>query len=412
MRHAFWLLGAALVGLTVFEISMQPSWPERLELTAIFSLMAVVMWASARWLPVVARRNRSIRVTLAVLALVAFSIVVGGALAVGNRMFLSDHDLTLLLVVVAFGVVAAVGFALSVSRPLTDDLDRLADRAAHVAEGDFEPPIGLDRRDEVGRLSRALSNMISQLARARAEREADEKSRRDFFAAIGHDLRTPLSSIRAATEAVKDGVGDDPHRYLEAIERDIQALSDLVEDVYLLARLDSGGADLTITGLDVTEVADESVEILRPVADRKRVALTLEADGRHIALGSAEAVGRVIRNLVDNAIRHAPEDGSVEIEVSRDDASIVTKVTDTGPGFEASFSRVAFDRFSRPEGARSRETGGSGLGLAIAKGLVEAMDGEIWITNSGHGEVAFRLSVADASRRHRASQALTRPAIS
>jgi hypothetical protein len=126
MRAFLWSLGALLIGLALFEISMQPSPHDRFELTVIFLMMALAMWVATRWLPRMASRYRSIRITLAVLALATFAIVVAGVVAVGNRMFVSRHDLTLLLVVVAFGLVAAVGFALSVSQPLTEDLNLLS----------------------------------------------------------------------------------------------------------------------------------------------------------------------------------------------------------------------------------------------------------------------------------------------
>lgn len=381
----------------MFEVSMQPSPSERLELAVIFAVMTIAMAAAAQWLPQLARRYRSIKVTMAVLALAAFSIVLGGAVLVGNRMFLSGHDLTLLLVVIAFGLVSAVGFALTVSGPLSKDLNQLSDRAALVARGELDRPMSLNRNDEVGRLSAALSDMIAQLVRAEATRRADAESRRHFFAAIGHDLRTPLSSMQAAIEALKDGVAVDPVAYLATVERDILALTNLVDDIFLLARLDSGADEFALETIDVTEIADVSVEILRPVAALREVSIHFHADQHFLARGAVEPVGRVIRNLVDNAIRHSPVGGvvAVTVDVVADDVSVL--VADSGPGFHPEFRQIAFERFSRWESARGRDSGGSGLGLAIGRGLVEAMGGDIWIEPGEGGRVGFRLRSASVA---------------
>lgn len=402
MTQLFWGLGAIVVGLAIFEVSMQPSPGERLELAFIFVMMTLAMIGTSRWLPQLARGYRSIRVTLAVLALAAFSIVVVGAVAVGGRMFFSTHDLTLLLVVIAFGLVSAVGFALFVSKPLTDDLDQLSTRADHVAKGSYGAGGTLDRRDEVGRLGLALDEMIGQLQQAASSRRADEQSRREFFAAIGHDLRTPLASIQAALEAIRDGVAPDPDHLLTTIETDLSALTNLVEDIFLLARIDAGDS-LFETGLvDVTELADESVEIMRPLAAARGVELTMSAISRGIAEGAPEPLGRVFRNLIDNAIRHSPAGGAVIVTVAERDGSIVSDVIDQGAGFEPGFRDIAFQRFSRSELSRGRDTGGSGLGLAIARSLVEEMDGEIWIaTDRDGGHVGFRLPAATPERPDR-----------
>lgn len=370
---------------------MQPTWPERVELTLIFAAMAAAMAAASRWLPRTARRFRSIRVTVAVLALAAFSIVVAGVLAAGNRMFLSSHDLTLLLVVIAFGMVSAVGFALTVSSPLTADIEHLARSADKVAAGYREKRLEIDRNDEIGRLSVSLEGMIDQL-------EASDAARRDFFTSVGHDLRTPIASIRAAVESIRDGVVDNPEQRLETIEMDIGVLSGLVEDIYLLARLESEAVDLQLSEVDITELVDETFEVFRPIAERKAVCLKAVASERVIVLAAAEQLSRVLRNLVDNAIRHTRPGSTVTVRLERRGGSCTATVDDEGDGFKADFVPIAFDRFSRPDADRARATGGSGLGLAIAKELVDRMGGHIWIEDGDHGSVVLSLPAATPSR--------------
>ena len=390
MRLAVGALAVVLVGLALFEVTMQPSDAERLELGAIFALMAALMMAVAVILPPFARTNGSIRVTVAVLSSASFFVVTVGLVAVAGRMFFSEHDLALLLVVLGFGVVAALGFAIAIGRPLTSDLEQIASAADRVAEGDLAIRSGVTRHDEVGRLSVAIDGMIDRLSTAEAGRQADSDARRSFFAAVGHDLRTPLASLRAAVEAMQDGVASDPARYLDSMERDVGVLSSLVEDLFLLARIESGGMDLEHGVIDLTELADEAVDVMTPLAAERGISLRLQAEQRVLARGGAEAVSRVFRNLVDNAIRHGPPGSEVVIEVT---GSLYPKVrvVDAGPGFSPDFVERAFDRFTRDDPARGRDSGGSGLGLAIAHGFITALDGEIWAEPGPGGKVGFQL---------------------
>jgi signal transduction histidine kinase len=146
--------------------------------------------------------------------------------------------------------------------------------------------------------------------------------------------------------------------------------------------------------VDVSELADEALDTLRPVANREGVRLRLNATGSVVVPAGPEALGRVLRNLVDNAIRHAPHNSEVVVEVRNGTGATVT-VVDDGPGFDPGFVDAAFERFTRADPARSRDTGGSGLGLAIAQGFVTALGGEIWAEPGPGGRVGFRLPPAD-----------------
>ncbi|MEA2009491.1 MAG: HAMP domain-containing sensor histidine kinase, partial [Actinomycetota bacterium] len=180
-----------------------------------------------------------------------------------------------------------------------------------------------------------------------------------------------------------------------AMDRDISVLSSLVDDVFLLARLEEGSIEVESGTVDITELADEAIEVLGPIAAGANVHLELDADHRTIATGGSEALSRVLRNLLDNAIRFAPEGSTVVIEV-RDDRGAKVRVLDEGPGFDPQFVDDAFDRFTRDDPARGRTTGGSGLGLAIARGFIEALDGTIWAEPGPGGKVSFHLPAARA----------------
>ncbi|MGB5380820.1 MAG: HAMP domain-containing sensor histidine kinase, partial [Acidimicrobiia bacterium] len=252
---------------------------------------------------------------------------------------------------------------------------------------------GVVRADEVGTVAETFDRMAADLEQRDAERRSHEAARRQFLAAIGHDLRTPLASLRAAIEALEDGLAPDPDRYLHSMDRDVAVLSSLVDDLFLLSRLEEGSVEMERGPIDITELADEAIEMLTPVAVSAEVQLELVAGQRVVAMGGSEAVSRVLRNLLDNAIRFAPSGSAVTVEVLGEDGAEV-RVVDDGPGFDPAFVGEAFERFSRGDPSRERSTGGSGLGLAIARGFVEALDGSIWAEPGPGGCVGFRLPAA------------------
>jgi signal transduction histidine kinase len=167
----------------------------------------------------------------------------------------------------------------------------------------------------------------------------------------------------------------------------------LVDDFFLLARIESGRLDLHPVPVDLTEVADEAVEALAPAATAAGVELALDASTHVRVHGNPTALGRVVRNLIDNAIRHAPAGSVVRVAVASEGRPSI-RVLDEGPGFPPDFGDEAFARFTRADASRNRATGGAGLGLAIARGLVEAHGGRIWIEAPPGGRVAFELPAA------------------
>lgn len=207
---------------------------------------------------------------------------------------------------------------------------------------------------------------------------------------VGHDLRAPLTALRAAIEALQDGIAPDQPRYLRAMAHDVNALTGLVDDLFLLSRIEAGRVDLTRTRIDLREIADEAVEAITPAAAAREITIELRCTDEARIDANAGALGRVLRNLLDNAIRHAPMSSTVTVAI--DPAPPLTvRVIDQGPGFTTDFQSQAFERFSRADPSRNRTSGGGRLGLAIARGLVDAHGGRIWIEPPPGGTVAFEL---------------------
>ena len=309
-----------------------------------------------------------------------------------EAMYLSGNERNLMLVVIAFAFVLAVIVANLVSKPLVDDLNRLAEAARNVADGDLSARASIRRSDELGSTAASFDNMVARLELGERRRSAEEAERRLLIASVGHDLRTPLAAIRAAVEAIEDGVAADPARYLRAVHADVNHLTRLVDDLFLLAQIDAGRFEPGRDRVDIAELVDEAAEALLPTAATAGVRLDVRATGEAHVRGTAHDLGRVIRNLIDNAIRHAPPGGTVELIVDANSGSGVSvTVIDDGPGFDPSFVAKALEPFARADESRDRALGGAGLGLAIAKGVVEAHGGDVAIHSGPGGQVAIHL---------------------
>ena len=390
MRSLYTSIVLVAIGMGIFEVTMRPSGPDRFGALLLFGLMAAGIATAANVLPRLARRLSSLKITVVVLGTTSLLILVVALVVAGRQMFISAHDLSLLMVLMGFGVVASLAFGLTVSGPLTEDLDRIASTSSAIAEGDLAARTGVHRLDEAGRLARDVDVMADALQAAEEARVREERARRALFAAVGHDLRTPLASMRAAVEALQDGLTDQPERFLASLVADVDALSRLVDDIFLMARLESGDIELSPEIIDLTEIVDEAMEVFRPLASARGVTPRLEADDRVLALGAPEAVARVVRNLLDNAVRHSPEGGDVMIQVTNGNAARCT-VIDQGVGFSKEFAAEAFKRFTRDDASRTRRAGGAGLGLAIARSYVVALGGDIRADPGPGGKVTFWL---------------------
>lgn len=390
MRLLLTLVALVAVGMGAFELIMEPEQEERLAALLLFASLAAGIAVAARLLPLVARRVRSLRVTVALLGVTSLAVVGLAVLVAASQMFISEHDLELLLVFMGFGLVASIAFAFIVSGPLTEDLADIRLASSAIASGDLTARTGVTRFDEVGQLAQDIDVMADMLEQAADQRSRDQTARRAMFAAVSHDLRTPLASMRAAIEALQDGLATHPERYIQSLATDVEALSRLVDDIFLLARLESGDIKLEPEAVDLTEIADEIIEVFRPLASTRNISIRLEADTRVVAMGSAEALSRVLRNLLDNAIRHSPAHGEVVVSV-RNGTTAQCRITDQGPGFSPEFIEDAFDRFTRHDPNRVRNVGGAGLGLAIARSYIVALNGAIWAEPGPGGLVTFSI---------------------
>lgn len=337
------------------------------------------------------RRARRLSRSLLILVLSALLIAAAAAVVASRLMVLSAEELSAVLDVTVVAAGFAVLLVLIVSRSIGGDVRRLENAVREIESGSRDVRVASQRADELGHVGSAINDLVGRLTALEDERLAIETERQNLLTNVGHDLRSPLAALRAATEALVDGVARDPQRYLRSMLRDIEALGALIEDVALLSQLDARRLDLERLPINLVEIADAAIESLEPVASAVGVQLVLVHTGPVHVVASPVALARVIRNLVDNGIRHAPRGTDVTVHISSEGSATV-RVSDAGPGFPGDFRGAAFDRFTRADASRTRNAGSvGGLGLAIARGLVEAHGGEIWIEDSSPTSVAFRV---------------------
>ena len=395
MSRVFALLLVVVAGLGLAELLLAPSAGDRFAFAFIFAALGLVAGLLGLWLPRALEALRSLRVAIGLVALAAAVMVVLAVGATAQVMFVSVHDTRTL----AITLVVAAGFGLLVAAhaaaPLVRDLGLLRATANRVSEGDLSAVTALRRDDEMGQVGGALDEMVQRLAAIERQRERLQAERRLVLAAVGHDLRTPLTALRAAVEALQDGVSPDPGRYVIAMRHDLDALEALTEELFLLARVEAQTLEIPRDDVDLAELVDEAVEALAPVGRRKGVRVLVETGGPVRVRGGASELGRVVRNLLDNALRHSPDRGTVHVAVLVRDEAIV-RVRDEGPGFPAAFAARAFDPFTKADPARGPGSGAAGLGLALARRLVEAHDGRVWIEPGTGACVCIALPLLDA----------------
>jgi signal transduction histidine kinase len=378
------VLGAVLLAALV----LRPTARDWMVLVGLFTVPTVVSAGAAI---VLTGRVRSIAGALRAMVVVALG---GSALmvaAAASVMVVDGHDARVVLL--ALGLGSAVGLVAAgwIGQGLAADLGRLAATARRIGNGELDARTGIDRRGELGQLAAAVDDMAGDLDAAQQERQRETAARRELLAALGHDLRTPLASLRAAVEALQDGVARDPERYLAAMAGDIDVLARLVDDLFTLARIERGELRLQREPVDLAELADTTVAALEAIAQRRQLALALSVDGDTTARVDPHAIGRVLRNLLDNALRHAPDRSTVDVAVSGNGDQVAMAVTDEGPGFDPAFRDRATAVSTRFDEARTRTGGGAGLGLPIARGLVEAHGGRLRIHPQPGGRVTVQL---------------------
>lgn len=347
-------------------------------------------------------KARSLNFTLVTTYAWAALLTLFNVWVMAEQMFASQHDLELAGVLLLFAGIIATTFGVFVATNISDTLNQLVDASRQIAAGHLQTRAAVNGRDEVAQMAVAFNEMAAELQKTADQRLELDNLRRDLIAWTSHDLRTPLTSIRAMVEALHDGLIDDPemvYRYYRTIRADVIALNMLIDDLFELAQLEAGGMALEKQLHSLSDLVSDTLESFQVLAAQRRVVLTGEVGaGLDPVLLNAPKIGRVLANLLSNALRFVPEGGKVHVLAVRIVEGVKVVIQDNGPGFNEQDLPRVFEQFYRGEQSRSRATGGTGLGLAIARGIVEAHNGRIWAENGVNGGAVVGFVLPDMKR--------------
>jgi signal transduction histidine kinase len=395
IRFAVGVIVIVALSLVLFNTLMRPASTDLglmalfLSVTAVASILAGYGAYRLGWM------NRSPALSWTLLGGYALSSLLTflNVWITANLMFTDEHDLMLATVLLAYasGIAMALGYFFA--NTLTQRIRQLELAAMAIARGDLKTRTRVQGQDEIAALGETFNQMAERLQTVDEQQRQLDHLRRDLIAWVSHDLQTPLASIRAIIEALADEMIEDPQtqqRYLRTAQREIAALSILIDDLFQMAQLDAGGLPLECEYNALSDLVSDTLETFSEMADRQEVQLEGSvADGVDPVWMDGPRIGRVLNNLVGNALRHVQPGGKVTVSARLVTEGIQIEVIDDGPGIASEDLPNIFERFYRGEKSRNRATGGAGLGLAIARGIVEAHKGQIGVESSPNQNTRF-----------------------
>lgn len=333
-------------------------------------------------------RQRVLATHLFVVALGAIAATAAGVGVAAWAMFLSQHDLGVLAVVLVLSVSVAASATWTLGRRFGRSVEVIGDQIDALGGADVVRPQARLVTAELQRLSDVLVATHDQLVAARDRAARLEASRRELVAWVSHDLRSPIGAVRAMAEALEDGVVSEPAEvaaYERAIRQETERLGRLVDDLFELSRIEAGAPTTDVPFVPLHELVAEVVDAAASRAEAHGVALRADLVDVGPELVVAADLRRALDNVIDNAIRHTPPGGTVRASASADGSGLVLVIGDECGGIPSADLGRVFDVAFRGDESRSRDTGGGGLGLAIAKGLLEARAGAISVRNRAGG---------------------------
>lgn len=341
----------------------------------------------------------SLRRRFVVVAVTASVAAILNLAALTASMAVDEHDAALVLALLVYAAAVAAATALVVARRSAEAVTRLEEAARRIGTGDPDARVGvLGVGPELDALARTFDDMADRVQAAAARERELEATRRDLTIALSHDLRTPLASLRAMVEAIDDGVVADPpslRRYAAEMRRSTDQLTGMVEDLFELAQLEAGAIEVESRRAALGDVVASAMATVGPAAAAKHLALDADL-GSAAAASCSPRLERVLQNLLSNAVRHTPADGTIRVRAALARGRLSLAVEDTGEGIAAEDLSRVFEPFFRADPARSGP--GSGLGLALAKRIVEALGGTISAESRPEAGSRFAVEVPSISR--------------
>jgi signal transduction histidine kinase len=248
--------------------------------------------------------------------------------------------------------------------------------AERIAAGDYAARIRIPDRDEIGALASSLNRMGEALQRL-------ENLRKDLVANVAHELRTPLATLRGYLEAVQDGVVTPAPETITLLHEEVIRLVRLVDALHQLSSFDARAPGRPVEALDAGQIASDAVRRHTGTFASRGVTMGLRVTAKNPASGDADLVAQALNNLLDNALKHTPEGGSVEVAVTDAGPAVRIAVRNTGSAIADDDLPYIFERFFRGEKSRTRDHGGAGIGLAIVKEVAASHHGQVGAESAG-----------------------------
>ena len=388
---------ATLGAIGTLALGLGPLSDKEMEHLLVMLPIAIIATLAATALVLPTLRRASLRVRLVGIALFATAISLANLIALSALMLVSEHDAIQVAILFIYSAAAGSGAAIATARASSDAVERLDQTARRLAEGDLSARAGdVDGGPELDALATTLDDMAMRLDASLVRERQIESQRQDLITAVSHDLRTPLAGLRAMIEAIEDGVVEDPitiRRYVGEMRGAVNSLVSLVDDLFELVQLDAGAIEAEVERARLTDVVTAAIAACDAQAAEKGLVLELSLSDAEGALTSPRLT-RVVQNLLTNAIRHTPADGTISIEARRAGNDLELAVRDSGEGISPDAAPHVFEPFWRGDVARASE--GTGLGLALAKRITEALGGTISVESEPARGSRFSVLVPQA----------------
>ena len=344
----------------------------------------------------IVQRFTSLRWTLLTTIILLVALVLVNVFFSARLMLINDDGFFVITLLLVFSGIIATIAAMFISRALIERIHELSDATGRVARGELGARLDVRGNDELARLGAMFNRMSAELEMVDQKRRELEQMRRDLVAWASHDLRSPLAAVRAMNEALIDGVVSDEAtiaRYRAQMQREIEHLGHLIDDLFELAQMDAGEPRLAMRPTNIAMLVDDALIGIAARARENNVTMAQDIDADLPTVQAApDKIARVLYNLLDNAIHHTPQGGTIYTQAARTNGGVAISVHNTGSTIAPDDLPHVFDRFYRGENARTpRGDGqrGTGLGLAIARGFAEAHGGHIDVKSSAQDGTTF-----------------------
>lgn len=363
--------------------------PELL-LVATTTLVATAIITAVTVLVLRFTKRAGIAVRLGVVLAGAVLAITASTAAVAVEMYISRHDLLVLAWVIGISAVMSMVAAWLMARSaISTSIATLVATTRRVGAGDVVPPVSTGWR-ELDAVSAELAETSQRLAEARAQVVELDAARRQFFAWISHDLRTPLAGMRAMAEALEEGTAPDPDHYIRLIRGKVDTVTTMVADLFELSQLQTGTLELHPEPVVLLDLVSDAVSDVHAIAASRGIRIAQSGIAGHIIWADPREITRAIGNLLANGVRHAPSDSTLLICADNlGSDQLVLSIIDQGAGVSAENLGRMFDVGWRADPSRTTGElgtgGGAGLGLAIVRGIVEAHGGHVQAQHTSEG---------------------------